>query len=173
MIFISGTPCVGKSTVAKELSDKLNLPLVDVKKQAIENNLILGIDQDKGYKIVDIEAFDEYLQTLSSDSIVESHLSHLFSNPSHVIILRVHPDVLYERLKSRNYSESKIRENLEAEALGVCSVEAYQQHGDLVSEIDCTDLSVCETVDIISNIINGKQQFPVGEIDFMDWLIQN
>lgn len=175
LIFISGTPCVGKSTIANELSKILNATLIDVKKLATEKDLILGVDSKKGYKIVDIDAFDEFLHNLDLDGlvIVESHLSHLFSNPDKVIILRVNPDILKERLTSRNYSDSKIRENLEAEALGVCSIEAYKLHNEKVSELDVSNLTVCEIVKMIINIIDGNSDFSFGEIDFMDWLVKN
>ncbi|KZX13934.1 adenylate kinase family protein [Methanobrevibacter oralis] len=174
-VFISGTPGVGKSTIANKLSDELNAKLIDVKKLAIENDLILGIDPEKGYKIVDVEAFDSFLQNLELEGfiIVESHLSHLFSNPDKVIVLRVDPDILKGRLSSRDYSDSKIRENLEAEALGVCSIEAFELHGKKVSEINTSNLSVSESVNIIIDVIEGNNNFLFGQIDFMDWLIKN
>lgn len=174
-VFISGTPGVGKSTIANKLSDELNAKLIDVKKLAIENDLILGIDPEKGYKIVDVEAFDSFLQNLELEGfiVVESHLSHLFSNPDKVIVLRVDPDILKGRLSSRDYSDSKIRENLEAEALGVCSIEAFELHGKKVFEINTSNLSVSESVKIIIDVIEGNNNFLFGQIDFMDWLIKN
>jgi adenylate kinase len=36
-----------------------------------------------------------------------------------------------------------------------------------------SDLTVDEIVDVISSIISGSNDYPVGEIDFMDWLISN
>ena len=57
IIFISGTPCTGKTTVSEVLSKKLNYDLIKVNDLAIDNNLVLGIDDDKGYKIIDVDAF--------------------------------------------------------------------------------------------------------------------
>ena len=54
IIFISGTPCTGKTTISEELSQELNWQLVKINDFAISNNLVLGIDDDKGYKIIDI-----------------------------------------------------------------------------------------------------------------------
>ena len=44
VIFISGTPCVGKTTLASELSKRLGANLVRVNELAISNDLVLGID---------------------------------------------------------------------------------------------------------------------------------
>ena len=54
IIFISGTPCVGKTTIAEILSQKLNCDLIKINDFAISNDLVLGIDDEKGYKIIDI-----------------------------------------------------------------------------------------------------------------------
>ena len=44
---------------------------------------------------------------------------------------------------------------------------------DKISEIDVSKLSIEETVNVISYVIEEKLNFPAGEIDFMDWLISN
>lgn len=176
-IFITGTPCTGKTTVSEKLADKLGCKLVKINDLALENDFVLGIDDEKGYKVIDVDALDEKVGEIikSSDELLifEGHLAHLCNGADKVIVLRVKPEILFERLKARDYSSSKIHENLEAEAMGVCSAEAYEIHGENVSEIDVTDMSVDEIVDLIGEIIVGKIDFPVGEIDFMDWLISN
>ena len=53
-IFITGTPCTGKTTVSEVLASKLNCRLIKINDLAIENDFILGIDEDKGYKVIDI-----------------------------------------------------------------------------------------------------------------------
>ena len=174
-IFITGTPCTGKTTVSEVLSDKLNCKLVKINDLAIENDFVLGIDEDKGYKIIDIDALNDKVSDIISDSdeltIFEGHLAHLCSGADKVIVLRVHPDILRVRLEARDYSESKIRENLEAEVLGVCTAEAFDEYSDKISEIDASELSVDEIVDLIEDVIFDRREFPAGEVDFMDWLI--
>ncbi len=174
-IFITGTPCTGKTTVSEVLADKLNCKLVKINDLAIENDFVLGIDEDKGYKIIDIDALNDKVSDIISDSdeltIFEGHLAHLCSGADKVIVLRVHPDILRVRLEARDYSESKIRENLEAEALGVCTAEAFDEYSDKISEIDASELSVDEIVDLIDDVIFDRREFPAGEVDFMDWLI--
>lgn len=177
VIFISGTPCVGKTTLASELSKRLGANLVKINELAINNNLVLGIDDKKDYKIIDIDKLDvvlgKIIDKLDSDKllIVEGHLSHLCSGADRVIILRVHPSILEKRLASREYSESKIRENLEAEALDVCGMEAYETYGEDVCEIDVSNLAIDEIINQVVDVIFDKKDFPFGEIDFLDWLI--
>ena len=104
-------------------------------------------------------------------TIFEGHLSHLCHGADKVIVLRVKPEILEERLKARDYSDSKIRENLEAEALGVCTAEAFDIHGENVSEIDVSGMSVDEIVESVVDVIEGKTEYSVGEIDFMNFLL--
>jgi adenylate kinase len=176
-IFITGTPCTGKTTVSEILSQRLNCRLVKINDLAIENDFVLGIDEEKGYKVIDIDALDDKVSEIISKSdeliIFEGHLAHLCSGADKVIVLRVHPEILRQRLAARDYSQSKIRENLEAEAMGVCTAEAFEEYGDKISEIDASELSVEEIVCLICDVICDKIEFPVGEVDFMDWIISN
>ena len=175
VIFISGTPCVGKTTLASELSKRLGANLIKINELAISNNLVLGTDTKKGYKIIDIDKLNlllgKVISTLDNLIIVEGHLSHLCSGADKVIILRVHPNILEKRLANRDYSESKIRENLEAEALDVCGVEAYESYGEKVCEIDASNLAIDEIINDVVDVIFDKKDFPFGKIDFMHWLI--
>lgn len=172
-IFITGTPCTGKTTIAS----RLNGHLIKINDVAISHDFVLGIDEDKGYKVIDIEKLSEYVDSLSQNCdellIFEGHLSHLCDGGDKIIVLRVRPEVLESRLKGREYSDAKIRENLEAEALGVCTAEAYDKYGDKVQEIDVSDLTVDEVVELVEKIINDEVTCPVGEINFMDWLISH
>lgn len=174
-IFITGTPCTGKTTVSELLSEKLNCRLIKINDLAIENDFVLGIDDEKGYKVIDIPKLNEKVAEIISESdellIFEGHLAHLCDGADNVIVLRVQPEILRSRLEERDYSEAKIRENLEAEAMGVCTVEAYEIYGEDISEIDVSDLTVDEIVDELSGVISGEKTYHVGEVDFMDWLI--
>ena len=174
IIFISGTPCTGKTTIGELLSQKLNWDLIKINDFAISNNLVLGIDEEKGYKIIDIESLDKTLFEIISSSdnlIVEGHLSHLCSGADKLIILRCRPEILEKRLALRNYSDAKIYENLEAEALGVCSAESLEIYENNVYELDVSDLGIDEAVSVLLDMINGKIELTFGEIDFMDWLL--
>ena len=182
VIFISGTPCTGKTTVASDLNDYLaqngfHSRLIKVNDFAIENGLVLGEDPDKFYKVIDIDGLNECLneeisQIGNSILIVEGHLSHLCEGADKMIVLRLNPAILKNRLEERNYSESKIQENLEAEALAVCSAEAYDLYGEKTNEIDASDKSVEEIRDLVIAIASDNLECPVGSIDFMEWLLE-
>ena len=181
VIFISCTPCTGKTTVASDLNDYLSSNgfhsrLIKVNDFAIENDLVLGEDPDKLYKVIDIDGLNESLneeidQNSNCILIVEGHLSHLCEGADKMIVLRLNPSILKGRLEERNYSASKIQENLEAEALAVCSAEAYEIYGDEVSEIDASNKSIEEIRDLILSIATGNLECPVGSIDYMEWLL--
>ena len=172
-VFITGTPCTGKTTLAS----KLNGRLIKINDLAINHDFVLGIDENKGYKVIDIDKLSAYVDELIKDCdellIFEGHLSHLCDGADKVIVLRVDPDILKTRLEARDYSDAKIRENLEAEALGVCSEEAYEKYSDKVYELDVSGLAMDEAVDLIEDVIHNGGDYPVGSVDFMDWLISN
>ncbi len=202
IIFISGTPCTGKTTLSIELVNKLkndgfNCKFIKINDFAISNNFVEGEDPDKFYKVINIEKLDEALnkelnnffnKSYDLDSkiddtnnencgdkiaIVEGHLSHLCHGADKVIVLRLDPNILKKRLYARNYADSKVHENCEAEALAVCSVEAYDIYGEDTSEIDCGDKSINELIDVFLDIIHNNKEYPVGSVDFMDWIISN
>lgn len=172
-VFITGTPCTGKTTIAS----KLNGRLIKINDLARSHGFIIGVDEEKGYDIIDIEKLSLHvlwmIQNTDEVLIFEGHVTHLLDGADRVIVLRVHPEVLEERLKKRNYSESKIRENLEAEALGVCSAEAYEKYLDKTYEIDVTDLTVDEVASLVEDVIANGGDYPAGSVDYMEWIIQN
>ena len=171
-VFITGTPCTGKTTIASKLKGRL----IKINDVAINHGFILGVDEKKGYKVIDTEKLSEYVYELIQNStenlIFEGHLSHLCSGADKVIVLRVRPEILEKRLAQRGYSKSKIRENLEAEALGVCAAESYDKYADKVYELDVSDLTVDEAVSLVEDVIENGGDYPAGSVDFMDWLIR-
>lgn len=172
-VFITGTPCTGKTTIAS----KLNGRLIKINDLARSHGFIIGVDEEKGYDIIDIEKLSLHvlwmIQNTDELLIFEGHVTHLLDGADRVIVLRVHPEVLEERLKKRNYSESKIRENLEAEALGVCTFESAEKYPDKTYEIDVTDLTVDEAVALVEDVIANGGDYPAGSVDYMEWIIQN
>ena len=65
-----------------------------------------------------------------------------YPNADLVIVLRCNPDVLKERLSTRNWKDAKIHENVSAEILGICTEESYELYGDNVQEIETCDKTI-------------------------------
>ena len=177
IILITGTPGVGKTTVSRLLADKINAFLIDINELVNEKHLYTGIDEEKRYKIVNLDdlfnEIDNIIGKIDDSNkyiIIEGHLSHLFEKSNLAIVLRANPDVLQERMDTKGWNNTKIRENIEAEAIDVCSYEAFEIHGDKVNEIDTSNISPQEAVDLIIEVINGEKKFPVGSVDFLEYL---
>ena len=73
-----------------------------------------------------------------------------------------------EELEARGYSEGKIRENVEAEMVDVCLVEAQGALGpERVCEIDTTDRTPDEVVEEIASIIRGRKPCVCCRVDWL------
>ncbi len=165
-ICITGVPGTGKSSVAK----LLDLNFIELNEFSEKNGCTKGRDNKRKVKVVDVECLKEKLQSFK-DAIFVGHYSHLLPCDI-VIVLRTNPEILRKRLKGRNYDEEKIRENMEAEALGIITQEATEKCNN-VYEIDTTFLDERETASIIKKIIDGKgEEYRAGKIDFMEEIIK-
>ena len=103
----------------------------------------------------------------------EGHTSHTLDNLDMVILLRCDPTILKDRLATRNYSEEKINENLEAEALNIIYDEALDNiSSDKIFQFDTTHLSPEESTKKLTEFINGNikldETFDYSE-RIMDW----
>ena len=176
IILITGTPGVGKTTVSRILAERLDASFIAINELVDEKHLYTGIDQERGYKIVDLNALFKEIDDIterinkSDQVIIEGHLSHFYENSEVVIVLRANPDVLRDRMNTKGWKEAKITENIEAEIISLCSYEAYEIHGKKVNEIDTSSISPQEVSSLIIDVINEAKKFPVGNVDFLEYL---
>jgi adenylate kinase len=164
LIALSGTPGVGKTKAAEILRSRGH-SIVNLNQLAEEKEFVVGYDEDRDSKIIDVDALDEYIidHFVGKDFVLEGHLSHLLSVDL-AIILRCDPLVLEQRLKDKGWPQKKIKENVGAEILDVIKVEAFEVL-DKVYEIDTTQRSSEEVVDTIEGITEGNYEDPK-----IDWL---
>lgn len=172
VIAVSGTPGTGKSTFAREFTRRLDYKLIDLNK-VVEENGIYELDSDDTM-VVDPEdladVFDKIFSKETKNLFIDGHLSYLLTDEQvdDLIVLRTNPNVLRKRLRKRNYSNDKLSDNLESEALGVILGEAIQIHDvDKIYEIDTTNRSPSETVDIFIEALRGNLSLKVGKIDWL------
>lgn len=173
MIIITGTPGTGKTSVTESLKEDFDAKYISINSLLEEYELTLGIDEKRGYKIVDTEKMvpivDEIKEKSEKDFIIfEGHLAQDYPNADLVIVLRCNPDVLNERLSTRNWKPEKIDENVSAEILGICTEESYETYGDKVQEIETCDKTIPELKNEIIKIINHEISYPIGEIDYLN-----
>lgn len=164
LIAITGTPGVGKTTTSHILRERGHFVL-DINQMADEKDFVVGFDENRDSKIIDVERLDDFVQRhyTNDDYIFEGHLSHMLSVDV-VIILRCDPLILKKRLSAKKWSDAKIKENVGAEILDVIKVEAYEM-AENVYEVDTTNKTEEEVADAIEGVINGDYEEP-----HIDWL---
>lgn len=138
IICITGTPGTGKTELAKILKEKLNYPVLDVKKFIRDKKLSEGYDKDKKCEIVDVKKLSkEILKEIKKVKekykpegiIVESHLSHYLAKRyvDLCVITKCDLKELKKRLEKRGYSKEKVRGNLDSEIFDICLNEAKEK----------------------------------------------
>lgn len=142
---ITGTPGTGKTTV----TEALDREIIDMKKFACEK----GLGEQTDLLEIDVSAVNE---ELPEKYWIEGHLAHKM-DLDYCIVLRTRPDILRDRLEARDYSEEKINENVEAEAMDLILSEASQKN-ILIYEIDTTEKSVDEVVNEIESAVENKKE---------------
>ncbi len=130
---VTGTPATGKTTVAKRLAKRQKSCYIDV------NNIIKKQKLDKSYSkkwqsyLVDVDKLNKVLieiikehKKIQQPIIIDSHLSHYLPSKyvDLCIVTKCSLKKLQQRLRKRKYSAKKIRENMDAEILDVCLLEA-------------------------------------------------
>jgi len=159
---LTGTPGTGKTTVAA----LLHYRVLDIN-SLVRGGMNLGQDPERGCLEADMDALAGHLKFLDCKEtvILEGHFSHHFADWA--IVLRLSPAALRTRLEGRGYSQSKIRENLEAEALDVILVEAVEMCRR-VDEIDTTGRSAEDVARMIRDIIEGRLSLAPGQVDWLE-----
>ena len=163
-VAVTGTPGVGKTTVARLLADELGAEYFDVT-GAVREGASAGYDEERGVPVADVEALRDSVP--EGDVVLDGHTAHLLE-PDAVVVLRCAPDVLRERLEERDWSDEKVRENVESEALDIVLAEAVETDAS-VYEFDTTGETPEETVERTVRALEDDQERH-GVVDWYDYL---
>lgn len=169
IIAITGTPGVGKTTIA-ELFSEGDFTILSVKDLAKQYGCEGDFDESTQSMDIDIHRLAEQFESnLLDDAIVDGHLSH-FLEVDGIVILRCNPSVLQERLVKRDYSESKIKANVEWEMIsGTWSEIIEFELEQPILELDTTNSSPTEIYEqIIKWVSEGYSQDSMTAR--IDWL---
>ena len=178
VILITGTPCTGKTTTAKALAAKLDALYINLTDYAKTNNLTLGEDKERNTTIIDEEGMLRKLpETIDasdkSNIIVDGHYASAVVPTklvSHVFVLRRNPKELKKFMEKCCYVDTKLWENLQAEILDVCLVEALQAHEGKVCELDITGKTVEQVVIEIFDVLEKHKACYTGIVDWLAML---
>jgi adenylate kinase len=178
ILALSGTPGTGKSSVGGYIREHHGREylVLDLNKLILEEDLVSGWDEVRGTYEADLDKVEARVKELITSEkrtvILQGHLSHYLKGDAS-IVLRTAPQELEKRLRERGYRSAKIRENVEAEALDVILVEAWEAW-ERVYEIDTTGKTVPivaeEVLEVIENIKQGRGEelipYKPGRIDW-------
>lgn len=178
IIVIAGTPGTGKSSIAGSLSEKCGFMAIDLSSFAIENNLVLGLDERRQSYIIDeirlVNELRKYIEEHGDITIVvHTHYPEILPPDivHKVFVLRTHPLKLEERLSKRGWSKQKICENVMAEILGVVTYNVTEAFGaENMYEIETTNTTPGEVAELICKVVNGEQNLVPGVK--IDWLAE-
>jgi len=135
LIAVSGTPGVGKTTLAKYLAKKLKFFRLDLHGHYKE--ISKSYDLKKHCYDINLKEFKKLVLNVKKekDIIIDSHISHLLPRKEVnlcIVITCSNLKKLEKRLKKRSYSKQKIRENLDAEIFQVCLMEAKERKQKMI-----------------------------------------
>jgi adenylate kinase len=178
VILITGTPCTGKTTTAKQLTQKLNAYYINLTEYAKENNLTLGEDKERKTTIIDEKAMKTKLtktieNTTNPNIIIDGHYAAAVTpkkQTTHVFVLRKNPKHLKQQMQKCGFENQKLNENLSAEILDTCLIEALQNHKGKVCEIDTTEKTTEQIVTEIMDVLEKRKKCYSGYIDWISML---
>ena len=161
---ITGTPGVGKTTVAEKVASLIPLKLFEISKLVKERRLYSSFDKRRDSYVVDVKKLRSFFEN-EKEFLAEGVVAHYI--PSDIlVILRLNPAELERRLRERGYSEEKVIENVEAERLAVIATEAFENPpSPRILHINATGKSPEELANLIIRGIKGEEIF-----DEVDWL---
>ena len=165
---LTGTPGTGKKTLAPLVGRELGVQFHGLNDLAKE----WGVARKSGADSeVDARVLGRMVTAkVRGPCLLFGHLlPYAFESSefSRVTVLRCDPAVLRRRLAARGYAEEKIRENVEAELIGVLSADAVAAFGaGRVSEADTSSASPAASAAAVCSSLRSTR----GRAARVDWM---
>jgi adenylate kinase len=179
VILVTGTPCVGKTTVVQYLATELDALYINLTDLANKHNLTIGEDKERKTTIIDEEKMrrkiTEVINTAEKSTIiVDGHYAAAVVPKRYVtriFVLRRNPIELRKFMEKCGFQGPKLWENLASEILDVCLVEALREHRkEKVCELDITGKTVENVTREILDVLNERKKCYVGCVDWLGML---
>jgi adenylate kinase len=179
VILITGTPGVGKTTVAKQLAEELDAHYINLTELAQTNNLLSGEDKERKTTIISEKKMRRKISeivhvTNKSAIIVDGHYAAAVVPKRYVtrvFVLRRNPVELHTLMKKSGFSGAKLWENLASEILDGSLIEAVREQGEhKVCELDITGKTPTIVSSEIRTILSEHRECPLGQVDWLGTL---
>lgn len=175
VIVVTGTPGVGKTTISQKLATNLDARYIGITELVKEKNMVTSIDETRETLIADTKKVSQQLQEILAKTegtiIIDGHYAVDVvpkKEVDTVFVLRRDPRELKDTLTKRGYNEKKLWENISAEILDVCLLDAiYACGANKVCEIDVTDKTVETTVEEATLVLKKKKEYSYGAVDWL------
>ena len=176
VILITGTPCVGKTSTAHALAEKLDALYIGLTDLAKRENLILRKDEKRDSLIINEKKMKKRISQIIEKNdkkyvIIDGHYATSvvpYELITRVFVLRRDPVELRKLMKKCGFSDQKLTENLAAEILDVCLVDALNVRGEAkVCELNVTGKTIEETVREMLEAIDNPTKCCVGIVDWL------
>ncbi|RWR98579.1 adenylate kinase isoenzyme 6-like protein [Dinothrombium tinctorium] len=130
---VTGTPATGKSTLCDRIRKSCpQFTAINIGDFAKQHQLYDGYDEEFECHVIDEESLiDKLRPTLENKNgaiVIDYHGCDLFPSEwfNAVFVLRTSNTLLYDRLLQRNYSEKKLKNNVECEIFQTILDEANE-----------------------------------------------
>jgi adenylate kinase len=159
-VVVTGTPGTGKTIISKKLARELHAGYVSLTNFVKTEELSIGFDSKRQTRIIDLRRtrtrLNDLLAETSGTTIIDTHIPDAIPKQmvSSVIVLRCHPRVLELRLRKKGWRSEKVHENVMAEILDSCYMDALNYYGvRRVAQFDTSNFSVRECVSLTKKIL--------------------
>ena len=131
-VLITGTPGVGKTTLAEQAAEKLGFKNISVGDLVKKHECHEGMDETLDTYILDEDKLLDLMEPILAEGgcVVDFHSPEIFPERwfELVLVLRTDTEILFDRLTTRGYSEKKRNENMECEIMQVVAEEARESY---------------------------------------------